>query len=240
MLSIVCLLFRSGQHHNSVPVPHKEGRVNNSLLYKGGEEDTPTNILQVCANLTFHAQAIWWFHDGCREALLAADPAQQPSGLQALQNSYARYASLPSTPLLYPCLECASCSLSMCHDLLPPKKAICMMRVVILTSVLWGVRRVMMRLCGRWRSTTSNCFLHQQTRPFVCGILHPSAVSGCASLLAQPPSGPAAPVCLRIGCIMTAFLAQFHPALHLCILSRTYMCLRSWCALSNMSAQAMS
>ena len=33
--------------HNGVPVPHKEGRVNNSLLYKGGEEDTPTNILQV-------------------------------------------------------------------------------------------------------------------------------------------------------------------------------------------------
>ena len=35
--------------HNGVPVPHKEGRMNNSLLYKGGEEDTPTNILQVCS-----------------------------------------------------------------------------------------------------------------------------------------------------------------------------------------------
>lgn len=33
--------------HNGVPVPHKEGRMNNSLLYKGGEEDNPTNILQV-------------------------------------------------------------------------------------------------------------------------------------------------------------------------------------------------
>lgn len=117
--------------------------------------------------------------------------------------------------------------------LLRPKKAVRMMRVVSLTSVLWGVRRVMMKLCGRWRSTTSNFFLHQQTKPFACGILHPSAVSGYASLLAQPPSGPAAPVCLRIGCIMIAFLAQFHPALHLCILSRTYMCLRSWCALSQ-------
>lgn len=37
--------------HNGVPVPHKEGRVNNSLLYKGGEEDTPTNILQACTPL---------------------------------------------------------------------------------------------------------------------------------------------------------------------------------------------
>ena len=41
--------------HNGVPVPHKEGRVNNSLLYKGMEEDTPTNILQVQSRLS-------WFH----------------------------------------------------------------------------------------------------------------------------------------------------------------------------------
>lgn len=40
--------FQEWAASNSVPVPHKEGRVNNSLLYKGGEEDTPTNILQVC------------------------------------------------------------------------------------------------------------------------------------------------------------------------------------------------
>ena len=38
--------------HNGVPVPHKEGRVNNSLLYKGMEEDTPTNILQVQSSLS--------------------------------------------------------------------------------------------------------------------------------------------------------------------------------------------
>ena len=38
--------------HNGVPVPHKEGRVNNSLLYKGMEEDTPTNILQVHSSLS--------------------------------------------------------------------------------------------------------------------------------------------------------------------------------------------
>ena len=41
--------------HNGVPVPHKEGRMNNSLLYKGGEEDTPTNILQVCSPLRRHS-----------------------------------------------------------------------------------------------------------------------------------------------------------------------------------------
>ena len=38
--------------NNGVPVPHKEGRVNNSLLYKGMEEDTPTNILQVQSGLS--------------------------------------------------------------------------------------------------------------------------------------------------------------------------------------------
>ena len=31
---------------NQVVVPHKEGRVNASQLYKGGDEDAPTNILQ--------------------------------------------------------------------------------------------------------------------------------------------------------------------------------------------------
>ena len=44
--------------HNGVPVPHKEGRVNNSLLYKGMEEDTPTNILQVQTSLSWlHSDA---------------------------------------------------------------------------------------------------------------------------------------------------------------------------------------
>ena len=32
---------------NQVTVPHKENRVNASQLYKGGDEETPNNILQV-------------------------------------------------------------------------------------------------------------------------------------------------------------------------------------------------
>ena len=32
---------------NQVTVPHKENRVNAAALYKGGDEETPNNILQV-------------------------------------------------------------------------------------------------------------------------------------------------------------------------------------------------
>ncbi len=50
------MVLQEWASHNGVPVPHKEGRVNNSLLYKGGEEDTPTNILQVGISLP---PALW-------------------------------------------------------------------------------------------------------------------------------------------------------------------------------------
>ena len=59
---LLMLGFHSAQEwaaHNGVPVPHKEGRVNSSLLYKGGEEDTPTNILQVCSVLVLSSGQLW-------------------------------------------------------------------------------------------------------------------------------------------------------------------------------------
>lgn len=37
---------------NHVAVPHKEGRVNASQLYKGGDDDLRTNILQVSLQAT--------------------------------------------------------------------------------------------------------------------------------------------------------------------------------------------
>ena len=43
------LLLQEWAAQNQVVVPHKEGRVNASQLYKGGDEDAPTNILQVQA-----------------------------------------------------------------------------------------------------------------------------------------------------------------------------------------------
>ena len=45
---------------NQVVVPQKEGRVNASQLYKGGDEDAPTNILQVgcCSCGTAHTR-LW-------------------------------------------------------------------------------------------------------------------------------------------------------------------------------------
>ena len=47
MTARVCCLEQEWASQNQVNVPQKEGRVNASQLYKGGDEDAPTNILQV-------------------------------------------------------------------------------------------------------------------------------------------------------------------------------------------------
>ena len=62
--------------HNGVPVPHKEGRVNNSLLYKGMEEDTPTNILQVQSSLS-------WLHSDAAISLRLLRAIYEKSLLQS-------------------------------------------------------------------------------------------------------------------------------------------------------------